>query len=95
MRTSGSLCRISALSGTGLLGIATARTIGSKPARNKVKRRVREAARLLKDKRPTDLDWIVIVPEKGKDAKPKEIAAELELLMQRIRERWEGESGSF
>ncbi|RYG48875.1 ribonuclease P protein component [bacterium] len=45
-RGRGDWVRAAVLPGTGLLGIATSRKIGSKPRRNRAKRRVKEAARL-------------------------------------------------
>jgi len=78
------------LPGTGLLGVATAKKIGDRPARNRAKRRFREAARtqgLLDPK----FDFILIVNGKGADATFERIQEEVRGLFARAVERWESD----
>jgi ribonuclease P protein component len=53
-------CRIVSLEGPGRVGFATAKTIGSKPKRNRAKRRLREAVRLLAATLPPNADVIFV-----------------------------------
>lgn len=53
-------CRIVALEGAGRIGFATAKAIGSKPKRNRAKRRLREAVRLSAAILPKNADIVFV-----------------------------------
>ena len=90
----GSLAKLIALPGTGLLGIATAKKIGGKPDRNRAKRRFREAIRIQAGLVDPRLDFILIVNPDGANAVFERIQEEVRTLFGRAKERWESELGS-
>ena len=95
LRASGRLVRLHVLPGTGLVGIATSRDIGTKPRRNTQKRRIREAVRTLDAKEWADTDRVILVKTVCAEAEFKEIIDELAALHGEIRGRWaEGSASS-
>lgn len=92
-RVSGKLCRLLALPGSGKVGFATARAIGTKPRRNRAVRRFREGLRQA-GPTPTGLDLVVQVSPHGADASFPEIVDELRDVLRRLEERWASESAS-
>jgi len=92
-RVSGKLCRLLALPGTGKVGFATSRAIGTKPRRNRAVRRFREGLRLA-GPIPAELDLVVQVSTRGADASFSEIVDELRDALRRLEERWASESAS-
>ncbi len=90
-RLKGEFARIIAHPGTGLVGIAVAKKIGSKPRRNHVKRRFRavlSGAHGLLDSR---LDYVLVVNAEGATATFSGIDAEVRSLLIKVRDRWESE----
>jgi ribonuclease P protein component len=78
--------------GRGLVGIATAKKIGVKPRRNRVKRRVREAIRLAE--RNLGLDYVVIASPGVADAPFGRIGEEVRRLLNEAEARWAEELAS-
>lgn len=94
-RANGPLLRVIAFfPGSGLVGIATAKKIGDRPARNRAKRRVREAVRLLSDPHDLRLDYVVVVSPAAANAPFSQIQEELARLVPGAKERWAEELGS-
>ncbi|WP_420810089.1 ribonuclease P protein component [Fimbriimonas ginsengisoli] len=85
------MARISALPGTGLLGIATSKKIGGRPERNRARRRFREAVRIQADLAEPRLDFILIVGANGADVPFQRIQEEVRDLFRRAVERWADE----
>jgi ribonuclease P protein component len=88
-RVRGSLATVVALPGTGLVGIATAKKIGSKPERNRAKRRIREAIRLETHSPDLRFDFVIIVSVQGAAAPFVRIQEEIRTLLSLAVERWE------
>jgi ribonuclease P protein component len=89
-RASGPLARLISLPGTGLLGIATSKKIGSKPPRNRAKRRFREAIRT-QNLVDSALDYVLVVQTSGADAPFERIQEEMRRLFQEAGKRWASE----
>ncbi len=64
------------------LGLVVGRRHGGAVRRNRIKRRIREAFRHLRDRLPTGFDYIV-VPREGEVATPGEYAASLSAVCRR------------
>jgi len=84
-----------ALPGTGLIGIATSKKIGTKPQRNRAKRRFREAIRQQPQILNPRLDIVVVVTEAGSGATFDRIREEVKALFGKAIERWAEELESF
>ena len=93
-RVSGGLCRIIALPGNGLVGLATSRNIGSKPRRNKLKRRFREALRSQKEIIDSSLDYILMLLPSAEPSTYTAIREELATLFNKVNARWANEQVS-
>lgn len=93
-RVKGDVARIIALPGTGLVGIAVSKKIGSRPQRNKLKRRFREAILKLNDSFNREYDYVVVVHVEAVDKAFSQIESEVQSLFIRIGERWAAESES-
>ena len=89
-RAAGRHCRLTALPGTGLIGIATSKKIGNTPQRNKAKRRFREVLRKVAEAAPT-MDYIVVVLPSERGAGLDEIEADVRKLVAGLNERWAAE----
>lgn len=74
------------------MGIATAKSIGSKPRRNKAKRRVRAAFRA--NATSNAFDYVLVVGAKSIDAAYEKIVEDVEATLRRATERWESDSAS-
>jgi len=83
---------MSALPGTGLVGVSTSRKIGNRPTRNRVRRRFREALRLKSECIEPALDYVVVIGVAGKEASVQEMALEAETLLKGLQARWASES---
>ncbi|MBX3113576.1 MAG: ribonuclease P protein component [Fimbriimonadaceae bacterium] len=85
------LLRLYVLPGNGAIGIATSQSIGSKPQRNRVKRRIREAIRPFL---PRLMSWDMVVLAKGPTslAEFREICNQLGELIDEMEQRWEKQS---
>jgi ribonuclease P protein component len=70
------------------VGIATAKKIGDRPARNRAKRRFREAIRIQPTLLDPRLDFILIVNVEGATATFERIQEEVRSLFTRAKERW-------
>jgi ribonuclease P protein component len=81
------------LPGHGLIGIATSRSVGGKPQRNRLKRRIREALRRCGEV-PAGLDMVAQVGAQWRKTPFQELSQELSRLMEQVRARWESESVS-
>lgn len=84
---------IAALQGTGLVGVATSKTIGCHARRNRQKRRIvavlQETAGIW-----DGLDLVVTVKPATEQATPQEIEDELKNLVTEMQSRWESGSAS-
>ncbi len=85
--------RIFSLPGIGLVGIATAKAIGSVPRRNRQKRRVREAFWLDPGEKH-NLDWVIVVKASAVDRTFGELAFQLGGLIVETQQRWADDSES-
>lgn len=90
-RVSGGLCRLVALPGSGLVGLATSRTIGAKPRRNKLKRRFREALRSQQEIIEPRLDYILMLLPSAEQSSYTAIREELANVFNKVNERWASE----
>ncbi|MBI5707574.1 MAG: ribonuclease P protein component [Armatimonadetes bacterium] len=93
LRVQGTFCRLSGLKGTGLLGIATPKKLGSSPRRNRLKRRLKEAVRLSGATRE-GLDIVIIGVAAALDAPFKELQDDLAEAFRKLHKRWENDSPS-
>ena len=91
---SGQLIRICYLTGAGQIGFATSKKIGSRPRRNKARRRVQAAFRINGATIHPELDYVVIIGQDAAIAPFGRIGEEVETLLLRVREKWAGESES-
>lgn len=90
-RVSCGFCRLIALPGTGFVGIATSKKTGSKPRRNRLKRRFQEALRSQPNNVDTRLDYILMLFPSAESASFPEIREELAALFRKVGERWESD----
>jgi ribonuclease P protein component len=92
------LGRIRAAKGTGLLGIAISKKLGSHPVRNKLKRRCREAVRVLYGSVLAHLDYVIVLGEEAAKAPQAELVRALgeaiDLANKRARQREGSEVGA-
>ena len=86
-RADGEHFRLHALKGTGLVGVTTAKAIGSIARRNRQKRRARALVDSLG--RNEDLDMTVTVKQTAQSADYQDLKRDLETLMTEIRSRWD------
>lgn len=91
-RTNGALCRLITLPGTGDVGFATAKKIGCIAARNRAKRRFREAWRTIGPALNGKLDCVVSIQVEGAVAPMPQIKQEIVNLTQKAIGQWGGES---
>lgn len=70
--------------GTGKVAVVAAKAIGSNAHRNLIRRRWREALRELPYELWLNLDWIVIVKERGKEKRGREILQALGEILKQI-----------
>lgn len=80
-----------ALPGKGRIGIATSKKIGSKPLRNRAKRRFREALLHSDQHVNGNLDYVLIVTPQGANAGFEAIAGDVREMLGAMDRRWEGE----
>jgi ribonuclease P protein component len=91
-RVGGRYCRLAALShGQGNVGFAVPRKLGSQPRRNRVRRRFREAIRLQSGRIDPRLDYIAILYPSALEATLPEIEKEVSELLEKMKERWDGD----
>ncbi|MBL8060162.1 MAG: ribonuclease P protein component [Chthonomonas sp.] len=83
-REVGKLTRVHALPGEGRVGFTTSRSIGNRPRRNRVKRRLREALPEV-----NQLDIVVLGQRNADQAPFEEIRGELKKHMEALAQRWE------
>ncbi|MCC6686830.1 MAG: ribonuclease P protein component [Fimbriimonadaceae bacterium] len=83
-REVGEFTRIHALPGEGRIGFATSRSIGNRPRRNRVQRRLRAAT-----PRVTSLDVVVLGQRNADRASFEEIKDELKKHLEALTQRWE------
>jgi ribonuclease P protein component len=91
-RVIGEYARAAFLPGSGLIGFATSKKIGSKPQRNRARRRYREALRANWDRINSQLDAVVIISPKAVDATFPQLRSDAAVLLDRIQARWVAES---
>jgi len=91
---SGQLLRICYLPGAGQTGFATSKKIGSRPKRNKARRRVQAAFRNHRESILLELDYVVIIGQDAANAPFVRIGEEVGELLLRIKEKWAGQSES-
>jgi len=87
----GDLARIVAYPGTGLVGVAVSKKIGSKPRRNRLKRRFRAAIELRSDIVSERLDYVIVVNAEATEAGFDSIDAEVKSLFAKVTQRWAAE----
>lgn len=85
--------RVFSLPGSGLAGVATSRSIGSKPERNRAKRRVREAFWVCGIDGST-LDWVLVVKASAVRADFETLVAQMTELKRESLARWADASES-
>jgi len=83
---------VSAVSGTGKIGFATAKKIGCHARRNHVRRRFQAAFRQIDFNPEPPLDLIVIIGDGALDVGIAGVREELRTLLEKIKGRWAGES---
>ena len=84
-------CRLIFLPGAGLIGIATSKKIGGKPARNTQKRRFREILRQHPAWLNPNVDSVVVLSERVAARSFEELTAEAEQLFQALQAKWSQE----
>jgi ribonuclease P protein component len=92
LRRTGRFLRLIALPGVGKLGVATSRSLGNRPARNRYKRRILAAWRSFP--KANEMDCVVIVQRSASQATFTEIVSDLESLKCQIENLLESESAS-
>ena len=93
-KAKGDVARIIAYPGTGLIGIAVSKKIGSHPRRNKLKRRFRDAIFHRRDLPSREFDFVVIVNAVAASVTFERIEEDGRTLFDKIVERWAAESES-
>lgn len=93
-RAAGSYCRMTALPGSGLVGIATSKKIGTTPQRNRAKRRLREALRANEAVLNPHLDFVALAMPESVGASLEALIADTGRLLRSLTERWAAESES-
>lgn len=92
IRVNGKHCRIASLSGTGRLGFATPKKLGTVPRRNRVKRRLREAVRISQGRLSLTWDCIFIAAASAESTDFEELRTDVAAAIEKLRARWESES---
>jgi ribonuclease P protein component len=83
------------LPGTGLIGIATSRKIGSRPRRNHAKRRLREAIFLQRSRLDPAMDYVFVIGSSNLALSWPDLTRELTVLIEEGAKRWaEGSASS-
>ena len=93
LRVTGDPGRLFATTGTGLVGIGISRQLGSKPARNRQRRRVRAALQAISMKQ--DLDYVLVIGVKSASMPFGELANLLQPMFVSMQRRWGDESRSL
>lgn len=93
-RVQGPLYRAIVKPGHGLIGIATSKKIGTRPKRNRERRRLQSALRLHHTLLKPNLDLVFIVSPAASSAAWNRIETEVRELLERIEQRWVEESAS-
>lgn len=88
------LVQLCALEGVGKIGIATSRKIGSKPKRNREKRRMREAFRKNQDRVCANLDYVAVASLRTASAPFQALTEELGRALDEMNRRWDAASES-
>lgn len=88
MRAGRNFLVLSALPGEGAVGVGTSKKIGCHARRNRVKRRIREAARSLHS-RLEEWDSVVIAKASAAEAGLEELKDEFSELIDELERRWE------
>jgi ribonuclease P protein component len=83
--------RLSSLPGSGKVGIAVAKAIGSTPARNRQRRRVREALRKAEKAVSKKLDYVVSARPAAATVSLEDLAAQLAEALSALDKRWASE----
>ncbi|MBL8087276.1 MAG: ribonuclease P protein component [Chthonomonas sp.] len=86
--------RLMSLPGSGLVGIATSKSIGCHARRNRIKRRAREVARACNLHRYTQFDWVVSVGGDSLRVPLKTLCSEISAMSEKLTSRWEGDSAN-
>jgi len=94
IRVKGECSRIIAYPGSGLVGIAVSKKVGSRPRRNKLKRRFRDAILCRRNQIDRRLDYVLIVNAEAAESPFDRVEEEVRMLFARIVERWAAESES-
>lgn len=76
------------LTGTGLIGVTTSKSMGCRARRNRTKRRVREIARL-QFSRFQKFDTVIVARNSAEKAPFAELECNLGELMDELEQRWE------
>ncbi|MFM9872605.1 MAG: ribonuclease P protein component [Fimbriimonadaceae bacterium] len=82
------------LSGSGAIGVTTSRKIGCRARRNRVRRRVREIARI-QESRLAKWDSVIVAKASADHAKFETVCNDLGQLIDELERRWEKQSESF
>ncbi len=81
--------------GEGRVGIATAKALGSKPLRNRAKRRMREIVRCNAAEWRPQLDYIVVMKAESNRTPYEILNREAVSLLSELNKRWDAASESF
>ena len=85
------MARIIAYPGTGLVGIAISKKIGSKPRRNRLKRRFRAVIDSNAENLDLRLDYVVVVNAEAAEASFDAIEREIKTVFAGVNQRWAAE----
>jgi ribonuclease P protein component len=92
IRISGNNFRIISLPGTGLVGYATAKSLGAKPARNRQRRRAQACLRSLESL--PELDLVISIQARAANTSFEELCNEMGELLVRTKTQWVEKSES-
>jgi ribonuclease P protein component len=90
-RQNGVFLRVLGIKGHGRVGIATSKSLGNKPRRNRQKRRTLEVYRQTHNDQFQQFDWVIVAKPGIRNASIENLKSELETLMNNLVSRWEKE----
>ncbi|MDR3690221.1 MAG: ribonuclease P protein component [Fimbriimonas sp.] len=93
-RVKGDYARLIASPGTGLIGFAVSKKVGSRPRRNKLKRRFREAVFDLREDLDRRFDFVLMVNVEAVEAPYERVRTEVRALFAKAVMRWAEDSES-
>lgn len=79
-----------ALAGTGQVGVATSKSLGNRPQRNRIRRRIQSACRQVGV--PSSLDLVVLAKGSAADATYEDLVLEIQESLEELTARWDARS---